>query len=76
VKVITPRVYPPELGPSQQGQQVGQQPTANKANKLDHLERRIVWAGKGKKSETLAGFFDELGPERTAELTHIQASTM
>lgn len=32
---------------------------------LDHLERRIVWAGKGKKSETLAGFFDELGPERT-----------
>ncbi len=38
---------------------------------LDHLERRIVWAGKGKKSETLASFFDELGPERTAELTHI-----
>ena len=38
---------------------------------LDHLRRRIVWAGKGKKADTLAGFFDELGPERTAELTHI-----
>lgn len=38
---------------------------------LDHLERRIVWAGKGKKSETLSRFFTELGAERTKELTHI-----
>lgn len=38
---------------------------------LDHLKRRVVWAGKGKKAETLASFFDELGPERTAQLTHV-----
>lgn len=38
---------------------------------LDHLRQRIVWAGKGKSSETLGKFFDELGPERAAQLTHV-----
>jgi len=30
---------------------------------VDHDERRIVWAAKGRSSETLEAFFDELGPE-------------
>jgi transposase len=38
---------------------------------LDHFSRRIVWARKGRSSETLGAFFDELGPKRSAELTHV-----
>jgi len=30
---------------------------------VDHDERRIVWAAKGRSSATLEAFFDELGPE-------------
>jgi transposase len=33
----------------------------------------VVWAGEGKSGATLARFFDDLGPERTAEL---QAASM
>jgi transposase len=35
---------------------------------VDHDRKRIVWAAKGKSSETLNAFFDELGPERVAKL--------
>lgn len=35
---------------------------------VDHIERRVVWAGEGKSGETLARFFDELGPERSAKI--------
>ena len=35
---------------------------------VDHERRRIVWAARGKSAETLKGFFEDLGPERCAEL--------
>jgi transposase len=35
---------------------------------IDHRRQRIVWAAKGKSSETLRGFFQALGPERSAKL--------
>lgn len=35
---------------------------------VDHIERRVVWVGEGRSSETLARFFDELGPARTAKI--------
>jgi transposase len=38
---------------------------------VDHVRKRVVWIGEGKSAETLGKFFDELGPERTAKLTHI-----
>ena len=31
-------------------------------------QRRVVWIGKGKSAKSLAHFFEELGPQRTAEL--------
>jgi transposase len=34
----------------------------------DHTGKKIVWGSEGKDSETLDEFFDELGPERAAEL--------
>lgn len=38
-----------------------------------HDTGRIVWAGKGRDAATLRGFFDALGPERSAALTHVSA---
>jgi transposase len=35
---------------------------------VDHDRQRVVWASKGKSSETLDKFFDELGEQRTALL--------
>jgi transposase len=35
---------------------------------VDHIERRVVWAGEGRSSETLARFFDELGAMRAAKI--------
>ena len=35
---------------------------------VDHVARRVVWAGEGKSGETLARFFDQLGPERSAKI--------
>ena len=35
---------------------------------VDHIERRVVWAAEGRSAETLARFFDELGPARTRSL--------
>jgi len=32
-----------------------------------------VWAGKGRNAATLRGFFDLLGPARSAQLTHVTA---
>jgi transposase len=37
---------------------------------VDHLRSRVVWVGEGKSEQTLDAFFDELGEERTKELTH------
>jgi transposase len=40
---------------------------------VDHDTGRLVWAAKGRDSETLRRFFDALGEERSALLTHISA---
>lgn len=38
---------------------------------VDHDTGRLVWAGEGREEATLEGFFDQLGPERTAKITHV-----
>jgi transposase len=40
---------------------------------VDHDTRRLLWAASGRDRQTLRGFFDELGPERSAQITHISA---
>ena len=40
---------------------------------VDHDTGRLVWAAPGRDSATLLGFFDALGPERSALLTHVSA---
>jgi len=35
---------------------------------VDHIERRVVWAAEGRSADTLARFFDELGPARASDL--------
>ena len=40
---------------------------------VDHDTGRLVWAAPGRDRDTLRGFFDELGPERAALITHISA---
>ena len=40
---------------------------------VDHDARRLVWAAPGRDKATLAGFFDLLGPERCAQITHVSA---
>lgn len=38
---------------------------------VDHAKKRVVWTGEGKGADMLGKFFEELGPERTAKLTHV-----
>ena len=38
---------------------------------VDHDRRRVVWAAKGRDSQTLLDFFDDLGEERCAELEFV-----
>lgn len=38
---------------------------------VDHATHRIVWAAKGKSSETLDAFFEELGEKRAKEIESI-----
>jgi transposase len=40
---------------------------------VDHDTGRLVWAAKGRDAATLRRFFDALGAERSALLTHISA---
>ena len=40
---------------------------------VDHDTGRLVWAGPGRSEAALNVFFDELGTERAAELTHVSA---
>jgi transposase len=40
---------------------------------IDHDTGRLVWAGKNRTAETLERFFDDLGAERAAALTHVSA---
>lgn len=38
---------------------------------IDHTSGRLVWAAEGRNKDTLGRFFDELGAERAASLTHV-----
>jgi transposase len=40
---------------------------------VDHDSGRLVWAGVGRDRATLRGFFDALGKERCAQITHVSA---
>ncbi len=40
---------------------------------VDHDSGRLVWAAPGRDKATLAGFFDALGPDRCAQITHVSA---
>ena len=40
---------------------------------VDHDSGRLVWAGKNRTAATLGRFFDDLGAERAAGLTHVSA---
>jgi transposase len=42
---------------------------------VDHDSGRLIWARPGRDSATLETFFDELGPERSAALSHVSADT-
>jgi len=35
---------------------------------VDHDRQKVIWGAKGKDAKTLDGFFDELGPERSAAI--------
>ena len=40
---------------------------------VDHDTGRLVWAAPGRDKATLNAFFDRLGPERCAQITHVSA---
>jgi transposase len=40
---------------------------------VDHDSGRLVWAAPGRDTATMNAFFDALGPERAAALTHVSA---
>jgi transposase len=40
---------------------------------VDHDSGRLVWAAPGQDKATLNTFFDALGPERSAQITHVSA---
>jgi transposase len=40
---------------------------------VDHDTGRLVWAAPGHDAATVHRFFDDLGPDRSAELTHVSA---
>ena len=42
---------------------------------VDHDTRRLVWAAPGRDKATLHGFFDALGDERSARITHVSADS-
>jgi transposase len=37
----------------------------------DHMTGRVVWARPGRNQDTVRAFFDDLGPQRAAQLTHV-----
>ena len=40
---------------------------------VDHDTGRLLWAGVGRDTETVDEFFETLGPERAARITHVSA---
>ncbi len=43
---------------------------------VDHVSGRLVWAAPGHDKATLAGFFDQLGPERCNQIRLVSADAM
>lgn len=42
---------------------------------VDHDTRRLIWAAPGRDKATLNSFFDQLGPQRSAAITHVSADS-
>lgn len=42
---------------------------------VDHDTRRLIWAAPGRDKATLNSFFDQLGSERSAAITHVSADS-
>lgn len=42
---------------------------------IDHHTGRLVWAGKGLSKATLQRFFDQLGADRRAQISHVTADS-
>jgi len=40
---------------------------------VDHDTATLVWAADGRSKDTVQAFFDQLGPQRTAQISHISA---
>ena len=40
---------------------------------VDHDRGTLVWAGEGRNRATLGSFFDQLGPDRCAQISHVSA---
>ena len=40
---------------------------------VDHDSGRLVWAARGQDKATLGSFFDALGAQRSAKITHVSA---
>lgn len=40
---------------------------------IDHDSGRLVWSAPGQNMATLQGFFDQLGPDRAAAISHVSA---
>jgi transposase len=40
---------------------------------VDHDTGRLVWAGEGRTKKTVRSFFDQLGPDRSAQISHVSA---
>jgi hypothetical protein len=41
---------------------------------VDHDTKRLVWAEQGRDKATLRRFFDDLGEDRSARITHVRMS--
>jgi transposase len=42
---------------------------------VDHHARRLIWAAPGRDKATLNSFFDQLGAQRSAAITHVSADS-
>jgi transposase len=40
---------------------------------VDHDTGHLVWAGEGRTKQTVRTFFDQLGPDRSAQISHVSA---
>jgi transposase len=40
---------------------------------VDHVTGRLVWATEGRSKKVVEGFFEQLGQERCAQLTHVSS---